>query len=65
MHAQHLRMVSYMSGIYTSYDTHVKETPHINFSFICFAICFASCFATIEYRTTPTPKHTTTIRKKR
>ena len=40
-----------------SYDTHIKETPHINFSFIC--------FATIEYRTTPTPKHTTTIRKKR
>lgn len=47
-----------------SYDTHIKETPHINFSFICFAICLASCFATIEYRTTPTPKHTTTIRKK-
>lgn len=54
-----------MLSIHICCDTHVKETPHINFSFICFAICFASCFATIEYRTTPTPKHTTTIRKKR
>lgn len=57
-------MVSYMLSIHICCDTHVKETPHINFSFICFAICLASCFATIEYRTTPTPKHTTTIRKK-